>query len=175
LIIGIAGVAGSGKTTAGDTLLARGYARGKFANSLKEMMRSLLRYRGCGDAFIERCLEGDLKETPLQELGGRSPRHAMQTLGAWARSDLEEDYWIDTEFDAQDGEGALFFDDLRHPNEEAAIVARGGVIIHVIGRGGIEGEHISETFKPANATVIVNDGSIEEFRAKIDRFASDLS
>lgn len=177
MIIGIAGEAGSGKGTAAEVLIGKGYTRGKFANALKEMLRALLRYRGMSPIDVERCIEGDLKELPNAALGGKSPRHAMQTLGAWGRDDIEEDFWIDVELEAQDGAENLLFDDLRHDNEEAAIVERGGLVLQIVGRGGIEGNHFSESFKPAEgvATVIDNSGTIEEFRAKVSRFAMDVS
>lgn len=175
MIIGIAGKARSGKSTAGDVLVSQGFVRGKFANGLKEMLRALLRYRKCTEEFIERCVEGDLKEKPLAILGGKSPRHAMQTLGRWGRDDLTEDYWIDTEFDARKHDEKVVFDDLRHDNEETAIVRDGGLVLHLIGRGGIEGEHFSESFKPKLATVIENTGTKEELQTKVRRFALDAS
>lgn len=177
MIIGIAGEAGSGKGTAAEVLIGKGYTRGKFANALKDMLRALLRYRGLSPIEVERCIEGDLKELPHPALNGKSPRHAMQTLGAWGRNDIEEDFWVDTELEAQAGAKNLLFDDLRHDNEEAAIVAAGGLVLQIIGRGGIPGNHFSESFQPAEgiATVIDNSGTIEEFREKVDRFAVDVS
>ena len=41
MIIGIAGEAGSGKSTTAGVLIERGYVHGKFANALKEMLRAL--------------------------------------------------------------------------------------------------------------------------------------
>lgn len=177
LIIGIAGEADSGKSTVANILIERGFIRGKFAGALKEMFRALLRYRGVEEGFIERCVEGDLKEQPLQELGGKSPRHVMQWLGQSGRENIDEDFWIDVEFDSKsnDNEQNLLFDDLRYDNEEAAITKRGGVIIHLVGRGGIDSDHISERFKPKLATVIDNSGTVEELREKVNEFADDFS
>lgn len=173
MIIGIAGEAGSGKSTTADVLIDRGFTRGKFANALKDMLRTLLRYRGALD--VDRYIEGDLKELPTPLLNGKSPRHAMQTLGAWGRNDIAEDFWVDTEFEAKEMWADLLFDDLRHDNEEAAIVKRGGLVLHVIGRGGIPGEHFSESFKPKVATVLDNSGTVEELQAKVNEFADDVS
>lgn len=175
MIVGICGEANSGKSTTADVLIGRGYTRGKFAAALKEMLRALMRYRGVEEDFIERCVEGDLKETPLIELGGKSPRHAMQTLGAWGRNELTEDFWVDVEFDAKGHLPKLLFDDLRHDNEEAAIIAAGGVVLHLVGRGGIDSDHLSESFKPKLATIIDNSGTVAELQAKVNRFADDLS
>jgi hypothetical protein len=175
MIIGIAGEAGSGKGTTAEVLIERGFVKGKFAGALKEMFRALLRYRGLDDEYIERLVEGDLKELPNQWLNGKSPRHAMQTLGAWGRNDIDEDFWVDVEFDSKNGVPDLLFDDLRHDNEEAAIVKRGGVVLQIIGRGGINSDHLSESFVPKIATVIDNSGTIPELRDKVTEFASDLS
>lgn len=175
MIIGIAGVAGSGKSTAANVLVERGFTRGKFAAALKDMLRALLHYRGVPLLEIERMIEGDLKELPTAALNGKSPRHAMQTLGAWGRKDIAEDFWVDTEFEAKEMWADVLFEDLRHDNEEAAIVKRGGVILHLVGRGGIEGSHFSESFAPKAATVYENTGTVAELEAKVNQFADDLS
>lgn len=174
MIIGIAGEAGSGKGTTAEVLIERGYTRGKFANALKDMLRALLRYQGI--ANTELYIEGELKELPCRYLAGKSPREFMQGIGQWGREFGGEDFWVDIEFDAQDGAANLLFDDLRHDNEEAAIVKRGGVVLQLVGRGGIDSDHVSEKFKPKNpAGVIDNSGTPEQLRAKVNEFASDLS
>jgi hypothetical protein len=175
VIIGIAGEAGSGKGTAAEVLIERGFVKGKFANALKDMLRALLRYQGLNEKSIEAYVEGSLKELPSNYLGGKSPREFMQGLGQWGREFGGEDFWVDIEFDAKDGSDNLLFDDLRHDNEEAAIVKRGGLVLQLVGRGGIDSDHISEQFKPKVATVIVNDKSIEELRYKVNQFCDDLS
>lgn len=176
MIIGIAGEADSGKSTAAGFLLQRGYVRGKFAAGLKEMLRALLRYRGLSPIEVERMIEGDLKELPHPKLGGKSPRFVMQSLGQWGRDEIGKDYWIDSEFDANDGTENILFDDLRHDNEEAAIKKRGGVVLQIVGRGGIAGDHVSERFKPENPVMVIdNSGTLADFEREINRFADDIS
>lgn len=175
MIIGIAGEAGSGKDTAADVLIEQGYERGKFANALKEMLRALLRYRGVNEETIERMIEGDLKELSTPFLNEKSPRQVMQGLGEWGRNFIDLDFWVDVEFDAKRDAKKLLFTDLRHDNEEAAIVKRRGVVLQLVGRGGIDSDHISEKFKPKNPTVIDNSGTIAELQGKVKQFASDLS
>lgn len=176
MIIGIAGQAGSGKGTAAGVLVDRGFVKGKFAAALKEMLRALLRYRRIADDEIEEMIEGSLKELPHAALNGKSPRHVMQALGQWGRDAIEEDFWVDVEFDAKTGESKLLFDDLRYDNEEAAIKKRGGVVVQIVGRGGIDSDHLSEQFKPTNPVAVIdNSGTVEEFQAKIARFAMDIS
>jgi hypothetical protein len=176
VIVGICGEAGSGKGTTADVLIERGYTRGKFANALKEMFRALLRYQGLSENSIEAYVEGNLKELPSHYLAGKSPREFMQGIGQWGREFGGEDFWVDIEFEVHDDDPKLLFDDLRHDNEEAAIVKRGGVVLQIVGRGGINSDHVSEQFKPKNpAAVIDNSGTIEELRDKVDEFARDLS
>jgi hypothetical protein len=177
MIIGIAGAAGSGKGTAAAVLKESGFVHGKFANALKDMLRALLRYRGVREDQLERFIEGDLKEVPTDYLSGKSPRVAMQTLGGeWGRDCMGQDFWVETEFDSKSGAKDLVFDDLRHDNEEEAILKHGGVVIQLIGRGGINSDHESEQFVPKNPiAVIENTGTVEELREKVKQFACDIS
>lgn len=134
-VVGLTGLAGSGKSTAAERLISRhGFERGKFANALKEMLRTLLRYRGADEAMIERMIEGDLKEVRASLLGGRTPRYAMQTLGTeWGRDVIDADLWVDTETAAilARKPAKIVFDDVRYPNEVAAIRRLGGEIWRV--------------------------------------------
>lgn len=175
MIVGICGEADSGKSTAADILIERGFVRGKFSAALKDMFRAFLRYRGAEESQLERYVEGDYKELPSSFLNYKSPRQFMQRLGQWGRDSIDEDLWSDTEFEVKSFAPNLLFDDLRYDNEESAIVKRGGVILQLVGRGGIDSDHVSEQFKPKNATVIDNSGSLEELRAKVNQFANDLS
>lgn len=176
MIVGICGEAGSGKSTASEVFVQNGYVRGKFAGALKEMMRAFLRYRGVDEDTIERMIEGDLKETPTPKLNGVSPRYAMQTLGTeWGRDCICENLWVDTEFEAREGVENLLFDDVRHHNESDAILLRGGKLIHVVGRASGVQPHHSETYKPpSEATVIKNNGTVDQFKAKISNVVTGL-
>lgn len=82
-VILIHGLKFSGKSTLAERLMTgiHGYARVKMADPLKNMVRSLLRDAGIPESEIERYVEGDLKETPIAELGGTTSRRLMMTLG----------------------------------------------------------------------------------------------
>jgi hypothetical protein len=173
MIVGICGAPGAGKGEAAKVLMELGYENGKFSHALKHMFRALLVYRGAVDP--NRYIEGDLKEIPTPLLNGKSPRHAMQTLGAWGRNDIDKKLWVDTEFEVLEDEPKLVFDDVRDDIEEMAIRNRGGFIIHLKGRDGIESDHYLEKFVPKVATVIDNSGTLDELRAKVEQFAIDLT
>lgn len=87
LIVGLAGYKGSGKSSVADFLVARyGFESIPFAGPLKDMMRA------AGSTESE--IEGDLKETSRDWLCGKTPRHAMQTLGTeWGRELIGADFW----------------------------------------------------------------------------------
>lgn len=172
-IIAFTGYAGAGKTTAANILIENGWARGKFAAPLKAMMRSLLRDQGATPADIERMIEGDLKEIPSDLLNGKSPRHAMQTLGTeWGRNCIHEDLWVDAAM-----RGALrptVFDDCRFPNEAAAIRAAGGAIIEIQrpSVGPVNG-HVSEKL-PEPDWVLYNQGNLETLKWAVLNAAQGL-
>lgn len=151
-VIAFTGKAGAGKSTAAAYLVRRhGYTRVRFAAPLKQMMRAL----GLDDAEIE----GHLKETPSPVLQGKTPRHAMQTLGSdWGRDCIGPNFWIDL-WGAEAARviragGRVVCDDCRFPNEAAAVRALGGRVVAIGGRGGISGAHISEAGSgPPDGTV----------------------
>jgi hypothetical protein len=172
MIVGFCGLAFSGKGEAARYLIEKhGFATGTFASSLKEMLRTFLRYRGVDDATIGRMLYGDLKEVPSDKLGGKTPRWAMQSLGTeWGRDLIDYDLWVDTEMDHVAGNEAVVFDDVRFPNEEAAIRDRGGIIIRVVrdDGGSSHGGHISENLPISADVVIDNNGTVAELHSKIE-------
>lgn len=125
MLIGFCGPAGAGKSTAAAYLVEHhGFVRVRFAGPLKAMMRAL----GCS----EREVDGDLKETPCILLGGRTPRQAMQWLGTeWGRQMIAPDLWQRAWAAEADRHPLVVCDDVRFPNEEAAIRARGGIIVRI--------------------------------------------
>ena len=146
-IVGLCGRKGSGKDTAAAVLVSRGYENVKFAGGLKTMLRSLLAYQGYEDAVIDEMIEGDLKETPTDTLGGHDPRYAMQTLGSeWGRQLMGEDFWVRTAVSRMNSFDRVVVTDVRFPNEAEAIQRLGGVIVGVTADWikPQEGEHESE-------------------------------
>jgi hypothetical protein len=170
MIIGLAGHAGSGKSTAADFLCAVGFERRKFALPLKSMVMALLVTQGCDDDTIHRMIEGDLKEVPSVVFGGKSPRYVMQTLGTdWGRALLSESIWADAAMRSIKNDDVVF-DDVRFWNEAEAIRSRGGIVIMI--RRPVEGRvdvgsHISESFEFEVDATIENNGSKYDLARKI--------
>ncbi|MBY3333716.1 deoxynucleotide monophosphate kinase [Rhizobium laguerreae] len=165
-VVAFTGQAGAGKSTATRYLVERhGYTLVKFAGPLKDMCRAI----GFGDEE----LEGDLKETANIVLFGKTPRHAMQTLGTeWGRNCIHPDFWVGLWEDRargvlKDG-GRVVVDDCRFSNEAKFIRKLGGDIYKIAGRGGIAGDHVSERGCGDQDLTIANAGAVEELHGKIE-------
>ena len=165
-VVAFTGLAGSGKSTATRHLVEQhGYTLVKFAGPLKDMMRAI--------GLSERHIEGDLKEEPCDLLQGKTPRHAMQTLGGeWGRNCIGDGFWVGlwrarAEAILAAG-GRVVTDDCRYPNEAKTIRRLGGDIYKMWGRGGIAGSHESERGCGDSDLTIINVGSIDELHGKVD-------
>ncbi len=165
-VVAFTGLAGSGKSTAADYLVARGYQRVKFAGPLKAMMRGL--------GLTEDHIEGPLKELPTPLLAGRTPRYAMQTIGTgWGRDligpTLWTGLWWATVSDVLDNGGRVVCDDCRFSNEAEVVRGVGGVVVRLEGRGGISGGHASERMEFDPDFLVPNAGDRLELESGIDR------
>jgi hypothetical protein len=172
-VIAITGRKGSGKDTAAQVLINHGFPLVKFADPLKNMLRTLLSYRGADEVMIERLLEGDLKETPSEYLEGQTPRLAMQTLGTeWGRNLIGERLWTDSAKRRLSSVPHAVVTDMRFPNELRTVKELDAVVIRVV-RPGLNytdsSKHASEGYiddMPVDFEII-NDGSISELHDKL--------
>lgn len=169
-IIALTGLKGSGKDTAATSLVCIGFTVIKFADGLKNMLRSLLLAARMPPDEVERWVEGDLKETPCPVLRGRTPRYAMQTLGTeWGRQMIADDLWTSIAKNAIDAfESDVVITDLRFPNEYNLMKAM-GASMYRIERGLISTDlHESERYiATMPVDVIKNDGTIDDLHKKI--------
>lgn len=159
-LIGIAGKARSGKDTAANYLLEKlgdDWSSASFADPMKAMLGVI--GVNCSDAA---------KDLPKNQYGV-STRHMLQTLGTeWGRDGIGSDFWIDV-FEMYNAGQSVIVPDVRFENE-AELIREHGVLIHVQGRGGISGNHVSEKSLPVKDgdIVISNDGSLSELYEKLD-------
>ena len=145
-LIGIAGPARAGKDTLASYLLdnlSDDWSRSSFADPIKEMLRAI--GVDCSD---------DAKAVVSDDYGV-TPRHMMQTLGTeWGRQTIDNDIWVKA-FARLNAGKCVIVPDVRFENE-AELVREHGVLIHLVGRGGIEGNHVSENaiaFKPGDIVI----------------------
>lgn len=170
IVIGLTGMAGSGKSTVARHLVDRWGAQvKKFAGPLKDMMRAL--------GLTEAEIEGDRKELPSDLLCGATPRHAMQTIGTeWGRVLIHPDLWVRAWERRVSGEGLFVADDCRFVNEAEAIRRLGGTVVRVWRTGQVTGDHASETgqslIRPDH--ILVNDSDIPGLLGKADRLMADI-
>lgn len=168
MIVGLSGRMGCGKSTVASFLAAEyGYQRHRMAGPLKAMLKSL----GLTDDHIE----GHLKEKPCALLGGKSPRHAMQTLGTdWGRHMIHPDLWVNA-WAATLPSGNVVCEDVRFGNEAEAIRKAGGIVIRINRGNPDEPGHISELMPFEADYTIRNDGSVIDLNRKVSTLLYNLA
>lgn len=176
MLIGIVGQKGSGKDTFAGFL--PGFRNVKFADPLKDMMRTLLSFDS--DADVEAMVEGDLKELPAVVLCHSSPRHAMQTLGTEWRDLIDRHLWSNifrTRVAPLLKEGTpVVCTDVRFLHEADLVRNMGGSLIRVTRDTGTnDPHHLSEQEleKICVDETIQNNGSISDLRLKATKFLQE--
>ena len=171
-VIFICGRAQSGKSTLANMFQhGAGYARLSFAGPLKDMLCAM------GVPYVHLHGTEEQKNAPLEILGGKSARYAMQTLGTEWRNMIDQNLWTNALLKQIQNSPAnrIVVDDMRMPHEYEAFHKLGAVIIGVE-RPGQQGTtnsgHASETwdFKTTGMPVFQNDGTLEELWDKIQAY-----
>ena len=159
-LIGIAGKARSGKDTAAKYLLNKlgdDWSSASFADPMKAMLNAI--DIECSD---------EAKDLSINQYG-LSTRRMLQTLGTeWGRDRNGNNFWLDV-FSRSNAGQCVIVPDVRFENE-ADLVRKHGFLIHIEGRGGIEGDHASERKLDFNEDDIFvdNRGSLSELYEKLD-------
>jgi hypothetical protein len=175
MLIGLQGLAGSGKDTLADYLVWEyGATKAAFAQPLRDGVQAMFGFDPA--LWADRAW----KERPLDWLG-RSPRELLQTLGTdWGRTHVNRDVWLLVAGQryaahlAECPEALYVLTDVRFDNEVEFILDRGGKFVH-IERPGIAAvaAHISErgirAELLAKAITVVNDASIATFLERAER------
>ena len=176
LLIGLTGLAGSGKDTVRAILEEHEFLGFAFADPIRSMLRELLASADIDPACMD---DRDLKELPIYQLSSDgkpvSYRMLAQTLGTeWGRS-IQPDFWLRIAQSHIDGIRVSTFgqlpdfviSDVRFENEANWIRAQGGVIWRIV-RPGVEPvrSHASESGMEAIHChrMIPNIGSIQDLR-----------
>ena len=163
---------GSGKSTAANFLSELGYIPVSFATPLKRMVTSFLGCFGYSDLEVSGLLHH--KEEIIPELGV-STRHLLQTLGTeWGRGCVHPDVWAkmwnQTVTPHLASNLHVVVDDVRFPNEAAAVLSVGGELWHITRPGRIwpDGHSSEGALKDHEYKArIVNDGSPADLRDRI--------
>ena len=172
MIVGFAGRKGSGKDTAAGALADAKLV--KFADPLKDMVRACMLCAGVSGGTITRCVDGDMRETPLHLWGNRTTRYVMQTLGTeWGRSTVYDRIWVEVfrmrAIQVGNAGRDVACTDVRFPNEVDAIHALGGKVLF-IERPGLakDDTHASEDVDQLERdATIVNDGTVDDLHFKV--------
>lgn len=153
-IIGLSGYARSGKDTAAQALIDRGWERVAFADALKNV-------------YHDTVPEADSR--PKEE-----NRPGYQALGESMRENAGDSVWVDAAFRNVQPGGRYVLTDVRYRNEAEKIKELGGEVWRIERPGtGPANAHVSETQLddwPFDER-IWNDGSIADLHAKIARLA----
>lgn len=179
-LIGLAGAAGCGKDTVAQFLCDTHEFR---QIALAEPIR-----KGIEVMFgipYECLIDRALKEQPLDQLCGKSPRQAMQTLGTeWGRYHLCLDIWLKVaqrEIDYQRKIAAannlylngIVISDIRFEGEAKWLRDQGGIIWHIERPNNPYAtftRHLSEVpiLPLQNEPVILNDDDIDQLHEQIE-------
>lgn len=131
-VVGITGRKCHGKDSVARELAEQGFVIARFADPLKAMLRAFYAAHELDANEIERRIEGDLKEVPCEFLNGRTPRHAMQTLGAeWGRDRIHTDLWTDSLKRRVNLKEKVAIPDVRYSNECEVIRELGGKVVRI--------------------------------------------
>lgn len=180
MIIGLHGPIGVGKdTVAGCMVRLHGYARIGFADALRREVarafpgmalddtldratkeRPSWRIHDCADPGFRRLMRDRRPDAPW------SPRDIMRLWGTEYRRCEDPQYWITRWAEAASNHGRVVVNDVRFPNEAAAIREAGGLIIG-LARSGVSRrvEHASdEPLECDEAWNISGDPDSDEWR-----------
>jgi hypothetical protein len=187
-VVGLTGLAGAGKSTVAKYLVETyEYNLVSFAGPLKKMMRTLDPYIGLERVrwwqfwkqpkmlrlsdLLAVMSEGEIKTSQY----GAEYRRLLQSLGTDCIRAVDPDFWVNAALaQVTDPDKKFVFDDVRFPNEAAAIKEINWNGLWNVDRPGIKaGEHISEKYAgQLGESVIIDNQDLMETYATLDYLAT---
>lgn len=126
LILGIAGMVGSGKTTvSGNFIQTNGFRQLSFADPIRDTMMAL-------GVPLEVLRDPVRKEQPHPALAGATPRAFMEGIGKLGRDLTDGRMWLNKFSMRADLCDLVICDDVRYQNEVDEIAARGGQTFRLV-------------------------------------------
>lgn len=167
----------SGKTFTASVLEQNGYITMSFAEPIKRMATEFIMSFGYPKEQAVRFVWASKAE--IIPAIKTTARHILQTLGTeWGRNCMSNDIWLDCMMSRvashlKNGDSMIVIDDVRFQNEAELIKKMGGEVWMITRPSAQKNTtHESEGALDGWAffdQVIVNDGTIFDFRAKIDK------
>lgn len=176
-IVALLGVGGSGKTVVARRLLAANFHRVRFADAARDMLSA-----GFGSSPHE--IDGDQRDIQQARFGGHSTSSIMRSLiHDWGRSGVHSDIWVHEwrrrvgRIGVEHGDAFVLTDDLRRPNEAAAVRDAGGVIVRITRPGYIPLTGASSLHRQAEIKAdieLINEGP-DKLALLADQFLAGLA
>ena len=171
-LIGIVGKARSGKDTAGQALRQFGFWRVGMADEIAALYAS-----AAALAPYDLNTSSPGTREALQVIGVRGREVDDQLWIRYAEHRIAELSWLNSKI-LGNPEG-VYIPNIRFLNEARWVFLRGGKLIGITGRGGLEGKagehetekHVDALLKQCNA-VVENTGSIQDLRDKVLELAA---
>lgn len=170
MIIGLAGFAGAGKSTAADFFEAHGFVRDAYAKTMKEAVSVMF-------GVPLEILQGDIAvKSSIDPYWAMTYRQILQLFGTEAcRHTFGEDIWERVLWRRHDKPIRhnpfynLVIEDVRFANEAEAVLKRGGKVIKIVRRGYEGDHHASERGLPLTLVthIIYNDGDKADLFVKL--------
>lgn len=168
IIIALTGPKGVGKSSIAKEIESQDWQDRcilSFAEPLRRMASHLMPMQNMTDP--------ELKEAPIDWLGGKTPRQILQSLGTdWGRNMVSPTIWIDTmrRIITEQAFETIIIDDCRFENEADMVREMGGIVVGLEREGiAYTGEHASEM--PVKADMIVDAGDIAKAARAIEQIA----
>jgi hypothetical protein len=172
VILGLAGLARSGKDAAAGHLVAHhGYRRLAFADAIRDACYLLDPMVHVHGRYMRL---GHLVDVVGWDRAKAEPdvRRLLQRMGTEVGRELwGEDVWVDRALAGVAAGDRVVVTDVRFPNEAAAVRALGGLVVRINREGaglGAGAAHASEALAFPADHVVANDGTLDDLWAAIE-------